>query len=240
MGNQGIASLIWAAKLGALAHLRRLVLTGNRLSDLGGIASAFSHGALPSVKELVLSSNRIRASGVTQLAHATLSDGSSAIGHVERLYLDHNEIGHEQEDAASCNSPSAGGGGGMMTVVPTTPGSPCDHPGGGSMRHSAPSAGAVVALANACTGALTLDLGTNGLEDAHMDALADAIAAGRAFSHAFARARGDPYPVGAPPSPAAKDWTCVRLDVSLNKYTQRARQRLEAACHEHGGIRCSV
>jgi len=170
LGNQGISSLLWAAEHGALMQLRCLVLTANDLSDTAGLASAFARGDLPALTELALSSNRIRADGVRRLAHATLADGLPALGRLERLSLDHNDIGTDS---------GTGSGTDMSTDA---------------AEAAAPSVAAVGALANACESVRTLDLSSNCLDDTHVGALAAAISSGRAFSRSRAtssRARLD-------------------------------------------------
>jgi len=93
VGDAGVASLSWAAMQGALLCLDRLVLTGNKLTRLHSLATAFGAAMLPSLAVLYLSSNRLTAGAVAELASSTLPDGTTALGPLRTLWLDHNAIG---------------------------------------------------------------------------------------------------------------------------------------------------
>jgi len=212
LGNDGIASLMWAATQGALLHLRQLVLTANRLTHMSGLASAMADGWLCCLKELVLSSNRIRADALVDLASATVLDEDAVddesfpvpvLGGLDRLCLDYNEL--------ACATPA------YHTLSDIH----------GTWSADEFSARALGMLADACTSLIFLDLSGNDLSDLHLEALAVAIRNGAAFSKTARRGDGDKY--GREP----------RLDVSLNRYTFAAHQRLQAAC-EHDGIRFSL
>ena len=96
VGDDGVASIAWAAMEGALRKLSRLVLTGNRLTQLSNLATAFSAGELPALKIMYLSSNRIGGEALADLAAATDDEtGVSALHGLSQLWIDRNVIGME-------------------------------------------------------------------------------------------------------------------------------------------------
>jgi hypothetical protein len=162
--------------------------------------------------QLVLSSNRIRADALVDLASATVLD----------------------EDAVDDESFPVPVLGGLDRLCLDYNELACATPAyhtlsdiHGTWSADEFSARALGMLADACTSLIFLDLSGNDLSDLHLEALAVAIRNGAAFSKTARRGDGDKY--GREP----------RLDVSLNRYTFAAHQRLQAAC-EHDGIRFSL
>ena len=148
IGDDGVTSIAWAAMQGGLAHLRKLVLTGNRLTRLNALSNALRAGELPNLDVLYLSSNRLNAHAVADLAAATLHDGTSALAGLTQLWLDHNYLGEASSGQAAA------------AVTPS------------------PSVEALSAIVRACPNAIVLDFSANGLSDAHYDALAGALGCG--------------------------------------------------------------
>lgn len=202
LGDEGIASLMWAATQGSLLHLRRLVLTGNRLVRMSGLATALSAGYLADLTDLHLSSNRIQSDGIADLANAKLANQSAALSKLTTLGLDHNQISE-----AKLYGPS----------IDVTR-----------------SVAALGRLANACSHLRVLELGSNGLGDAHLQALALAIDSGGAF----AAHRADRNQESDKESERDGARSMARLDLSLNCHSLSAHQQLHAACEVHGGVEC--
>jgi hypothetical protein len=200
LGDEGIASISWAAMQGALTSLTRLVLTGNRLSRLSSLATACRAGVLPSLKVLYLSSNRITSASVVDLAATALPNGKHALDSLTQLWLDHNNIGEPAAVPKDAELTDDGAHG-----LPT----------GGDQ-----SIQAIAAVSRACKGLHVLNLSSNKLNEAHLDAITEAIASGEAFS----ASRGHQ----------------ARVDVSLNTCSRTSIRALDAACASHGGIRLIV
>ena len=160
LGNDGAASLAWAAMQGALVRLRRLVLTGNQLTRLSGLATAARAGELPALEVLYLSSNLLGARAISELLSATDdATGKPALRGLKQLFVDHNAVG---VDTAS-------------NLAPTPEQEPAASDDGGS------SVDAIRAIARACPSAALIDVSSNSLRDEHLDELANAIETGVVF-----------------------------------------------------------
>jgi len=107
IGDDGLATLVSAAMLGALERVERLVLTGNRISKLDGLAGACAVGRLPALRCVSLASNRLTSRAVGHLAAATLPSGHGALTQLTQLRLENNALGGADEDAIGVGAISA-------------------------------------------------------------------------------------------------------------------------------------
>ena len=107
IGDEGLATLVSAAMVGALEGVERLVLTGNRISKLDGLAGACAAGRLPALRCVSLASNRVTSCAVGHLAAATLATGRGALTGLTQLRLENNSLGGADEDAIAVGAIAA-------------------------------------------------------------------------------------------------------------------------------------